>query len=229
MSDVRLSDMRHPLLGGGRYLVVEAGSGGMGGRWLRGQDVLARAAFAGHEDADAFEDFEGRASPFGEECVGAAGALEGVDGAGDDHGRKVGVELLGAADEFVAIHARHEEVTEQEVERSGEGVGYDLEGFLGSGDGCDFVAATGFEEEGPDREGLFIVVNAEDGFFRAHGISVLPAATVGGAAWRINLWCAAAGWLTRKEAALMFPRSGRRALLRRVWGGSGEGKTDAER
>ena len=84
------------------------------------------------------------------------------------------MELLGSADEFVAVHLGHEEVAEQEVERTGDGVGDGVECFLGCGDGDDAVAA-GFEEEGSDGEDLFVVVDAEDGFLRAHGFSVLPA------------------------------------------------------
>ena len=197
-------DLGHPRSGGdGDLMLVEVCCGVAVRRG--GQDVFAGAALAGDEDADAFEQFDWRAGAFGEEGVGAAGAFEAGDGAGDDHGGEVGVELLGAADELVAVHAGHEEVAEQEIEGAGEGIGDDLQGFFGAGNGVDFIAAAGFEEKGSDRENLFIVVDAEDGFFRAHGISVLPAATVGGAAWRMGLACALAGWPTRRGAALCVP------------------------
>ena len=38
----------------------------------------------------------------------------------------------------------------------------------------DHAIAAGFEEEGSDGEDLFIVIDAEDRFFRAHNFSVLP-------------------------------------------------------
>ena len=84
------------------------------------------------------------------------------------------MKLLGSAYEFVAVHLGHQEVAEQEVERSGYGVGDGIECFLWSGDGDDAIAAS-FKEEGSDGEDLFVVVDAEDGFLRAHGFSVLPA------------------------------------------------------
>ena len=65
------------------------------------------------------EVFRGRAGAFGQEDVGAAGAVIGSNRAGDNHGRKGRVQLLGAADEFVAVHLRHKEITEQQVERAG--------------------------------------------------------------------------------------------------------------
>ena len=49
----------------------------------------------------------GELGAFGQEDVGVEGAVEGVDSAGDDHGGKTGVELLGAANQFVAVHLRH--------------------------------------------------------------------------------------------------------------------------
>ena len=60
------------------------------------------------------------------------GAVEGVDRAGDDHGGQAGVELLGAANQFVAVHLRHEEVAEQQIERAGERLLDDLERLLRS-------------------------------------------------------------------------------------------------
>ncbi len=85
------------------------------------------------------------------------------------------MEFLGAADELVAVHAGHEEVAEQEIQGAREGMRDDLEGFLGCADGGDFVAAAGLQEESSDGKGLFVVIDAEDGLLRAHGISVLPA------------------------------------------------------
>ena len=81
---------------------------------------LLRAALAGYEDADALDHLGGRAGALGQKDVGAAGAVEGVDGAGDDHRGQAGMKLLGATDEFVAVHLRHEEIAEQQVEGAGE-------------------------------------------------------------------------------------------------------------
>jgi hypothetical protein len=77
---------------------------------------LFGAALPGYEDADALDHFCGRGSTLGQEDVGVDSAVEGVDGARDNHRGKARVELLGAADEFVAVHLRHEEIAEQEIE-----------------------------------------------------------------------------------------------------------------
>ena len=81
-----------------------------------GGDGLFGAALAGDEDADAFEHFGGGAGALGQEDVGVERAVEGVDGAGDDHRGQAGMELLGAADEFVSVHLGHQEIAEQQVE-----------------------------------------------------------------------------------------------------------------
>ena len=43
-------------------------------------------------------------------------AVEGVDCAGDNHGGKAGMELLGASNQFVAVHLRHKEIAEDEIQ-----------------------------------------------------------------------------------------------------------------
>ena len=88
------------------------------------------AALAGYEDADALDHFGGRAGALGQEDIGVEGAVEGVDGAGDDHCGQAGMQLLGAADEFVAVHLRHEEIAEEKIERAGKRSLKDLERFL---------------------------------------------------------------------------------------------------
>jgi hypothetical protein len=77
---------------------------------------LLGAALASDEDADALDHLGGRAASLGKKDVGAAGAIEGRDGSGDDHCGERGVKLLGATDEFVAVHLGHEEIREEKVE-----------------------------------------------------------------------------------------------------------------
>jgi hypothetical protein len=105
------------------------------------------------------------------------GAIEGVDGAGDDHRGESGVKLLGATDEFVAVHLRHDEVAEQKIERAGEGLLHVLERLLSAGGGDDAIAS-GLQQKGADREDLFVVVYTENRFLRAHSVSLLPEATL---------------------------------------------------
>ena len=71
---------------------------------------LTWAAFAGYEDADALNHLSRRAGSFGEKDIGSTGAIEGSDCTGDDHSGESGLEMLGAAHEFVAVHLRHEEI-----------------------------------------------------------------------------------------------------------------------
>lgn len=104
-------------------MVRKLGRGGNRGGEARsrrgGEGHFSGAAFAGHKDADAFEHFDRGACTLGQEGIGTAGAIVSSDSARDDHCRKGWVKLLGAADEFVAIHLRHDEVAEQKVERAG--------------------------------------------------------------------------------------------------------------
>ena len=188
---------------------VEAGGGDCSGcRIALGRlDGLLGAAFAGDEDADALEQFGRRACALGEEDVGAAGALECADGAGNDHCREAGVDFLGAADEFAAVHLRHDEVGEKEVDGAWVRVGDGFESVEWI-DGGDYAVASSFEEEGSDGEDLFVVIDAEDSLLGTHGFSVLPACIAdrlqnrsGDAAWRIGLAGAFAGWRARCRAA----------------------------
>ena len=87
------------------------------------------------------------------------------------------MQLLGAADQLVTVHLRHEEIAEQQVERSGEGLCHKLECLLCVGDGNDAVA-TGLQQEGADREELFVIIYAEDRLLGAHAVSLLPEATL---------------------------------------------------
>src|ERR1700738_3858739 len=89
----------------------------LSGWWRHG--VLLGAAFAGYEDADAFDHLGGGAGTLGEEDVGVDSAVVQVHGAGDDHCGETGMEVLGAADQLVAVHLGHHEVAEQEIDAAG--------------------------------------------------------------------------------------------------------------
>lgn len=145
---------------------------------------LPGASFAGYEDADAFDHLGGRAGALGQEDVGADGAVEGVDSTRDDHGGQAGVKLLGAADEFVAVHLGHDEVTEQEVDAAWGGALDEFEGLLRAV-GSDYAVAAGFEEKGAYGEDLFVVIDTEDGFLRAQCVlsSAAGAVTVHCGGW----------------------------------------------
>jgi hypothetical protein len=80
---------------------------------------LLRSTLAGHEDADALDHLGRGACSLGQEDVGTGGAVEGVDGARDDHRGQAGLQLLGTADKLVAIHLGHDEVAEKKIERAG--------------------------------------------------------------------------------------------------------------
>ena len=112
-------------------------------------DVFLGAAFAGYEDLDALEELYGRGCAFGQEGVGGEGAVEGGHGAADDERGERGVHLLGAADEFVAVHAGQEQVRDEEVEGALGGLFQDFERLVRGG-GVDDAVATGFKEKGAD-------------------------------------------------------------------------------
>lgn len=168
--------------------------------------VLAGAALAGYEEADFFEELGGSGGAFGEEGVGGEGSLVGGDGAADDEGGEGGIEGLSAADELVSVHAGEEQVGDEEVDgsrcRMGRGALEDFERLLGVVDVEDAVAA-GFEEEGSDGEGGFVIVDAEDDFLWAHGSFFLPSGGLNAEAWaagRGAVWRIATGetfWLDR--------------------------------
>ena len=123
------------------------------------------AALAGDENTDALDHLSRRGGSLGEKDIGGAGAIEGCDRVGDDHGRESGLEMFCTAHEFVAVHLWHEEVAEQKIEGARQGLLDDLEGLTGRDCGNDTVAAC-FEEEGANREHLFVVVDTEDRLFR---------------------------------------------------------------
>ena len=151
-----------------------AGDGRIVGRGLRELRIhgecLSGTALAGDEDADAFDHLSGRASALGQKGIGGTGAVEGVDGAGDDHRRKAGMKLLGATDELIAVHLRHKKIAKEKIERPWCGLLNNIERLLRGGCSDDSVAA-GFEQEGADREDLFVIVDTENRLLRAHAVS----------------------------------------------------------
>ena len=58
----------------------------------------------------------GEQAPLGRKTSACTGAIEGVDSAGDDHCGQAGLQLLGATNQFVAVHLRHQEIAEQQIE-----------------------------------------------------------------------------------------------------------------
>jgi len=143
----------------------------------RCSDDLLRTTLARYEDSDTFDHLRGGRSAFGEEDIGVNGSIESIDGAGDDHRRQARMELFGAADEFVAVHLRHDEVAEDEIERAGEILIEKGQRLLRAVSSDDAIA-TSFEEEGADGENLFVVIYAEDGLLGAHAVSLLPDTTL---------------------------------------------------
>jgi hypothetical protein len=123
---------------------------------------LFGATLAGYQDANTFHHFGWGTGAFGEEDVGADGAVGSVDGTGDDHGGQARVKLLGTADEFVAVHLGHQEIAEQQVECARKTAVDEVERFLRVGC-CDDVVAAGFEEKGANGQNLLVIVNAKDG------------------------------------------------------------------
>ena len=127
-------------------------------------ELFLGAALADEQSADAFESFLRRALAFGEESVGAAGAFVVFYAAADDDSGDVGEDFFHLTDEFVAIGLGHDEVAENEIDAA---LFEAIERFVGIEGGANAVAA-GFEHEFSNREGLFIVVYAEDCFSWAH-------------------------------------------------------------
>ena len=139
----------------------------------------------------------GGACAFGQEDVGVAGAVEGVDGAGDDHRGEAGMELLGAADELVAVHLGHEEVAEQKVDAAGKRDVDQLESFV-RGECAEDAVAAGFEQEGSDGEDLFVVINAEDSFLRAQCVLGSAAGRLLAGSRRMGQSASRPGWGRRR-------------------------------
>ncbi len=77
--------------------------------------------------------------------------------------------MLGTADEFVAIHLRHDEVAKDKVDGARNRLFDKFQLLMRGGSGKD-VVATSLKKEGPDGENLFVIVDAEDRFFRAQSI-----------------------------------------------------------
>lgn len=126
------------------------------------------ATFARDENADALDHFGGRTGSLGKKHIGAAGAVGGAGGSRDDHRRQSGLKLLGAADKLIAIHLRHVEITEQEVEGAGNGLLDDFKGLVGRERGDDAVSA-GLKQEGSDGQRLFVIVYTKDRLLRPQG------------------------------------------------------------
>lgn len=71
--------------------------------------------------------------------------------------------LLGAADEFVAVHLGHEEIGKEQVDGAGDGLLDDFERVLRA-ERRDNAVASCLKQKGADGECLFVVVYAENGF-----------------------------------------------------------------
>ena len=159
-----------------------AGSGVREGTCFRGtgsgrRNSLFWAPFAGYKDSNPFDHLGRRRGALRQENIRVKGAIEGVDGAGNDHCRQTRMDLFGAAHQFVAVHLRHQEIAQDEIERAGNRPLKDFQCFL-CRICCNDTVATGFEKEGADGEDLFIVIYAEDRLLRAHAVSLLPEATL---------------------------------------------------
>lgn len=134
-------------------------------RFEDGTEVLLGSALAGDEDADALQHFAGSRGSFGEKGVGAIAVVEGFDAAADENHRHFGGDFFHAADQFVAVHVGHDEVTEDEVDSA---YAEAIHGFFSIACGDDAIASAGFEEEFAHSECLFVVVDAEDCFLWSH-------------------------------------------------------------
>lgn len=128
------------------------------------------ATFARHEDTNALDHLGGGARTLGQEDIGRAGAIKCAYGAGDDHGGQTRMNLFGAAHQLIPVHLRHQEIAEEQIERTGDRLLNNLKRLLRCCYG-DHAIAAGFKQEGTDRKNLFIVVNAEDRFLGAHAVS----------------------------------------------------------
>lgn len=103
-------------------------------------------------------------------------AVEGIDGAGDNHRGQAGMELFGSTNQLVAVHLRHDEIAKDEIQRAWEILIEDGQRFLCAA-GSDDTIATGFEQEGADGENLFVVIYAENRLLGSHAVSLLPDTT----------------------------------------------------
>ncbi len=98
------------------------------------------------------------------------GAIDSIDGSGDDHGGQAGRSCLARRTSSLPSICGMRRVAEEEVDGAGERLLEDLERVLRGLRGEDMVAA-GVEEEGTNGEDLFVVVDAEDGFSWAQSYS----------------------------------------------------------
>lgn len=126
---------------------------------------LLRSALASDENADAFDHLRWRARSFGQKDIGRGAAIKTGDRARHQQGRQRRVELFRPTDQFVAIHLRHMKIGEKQVERSRYGLLDNLERVV-RGEGRDDTVAARFQQEGADREYLFVVVYAKDRLLR---------------------------------------------------------------
>src|SRR5277367_6696584 len=127
------------------------------------------------------------------------------------------MELFGAANKLVAVHLRHQEITQDQVECAGKRSFEEFQRFLCSRR-CEDAVATGFEKEGADREDLFVVIYAENRLLRAHADSLLLDTTLWWLAadrpvWRVCWFADVPVWWF-KNCPVVRPN----ATLRRVMG-----------
>jgi hypothetical protein len=152
---------------------MNVSTGGLRGRR---RDGLFGTALAGDKNADALDHFGRRTGALGQEDICVKSAIEGVDGAGDDHRGQTRMKLFGASNQFVAIHLRHQEIAEDQVEGAGKRSLKNLQRLLRVFY-CGDAVTSGFEKKGADRKDLFVVIYAENRLLGAHAVSLLPDAT----------------------------------------------------
>lgn len=104
-------------------------------------------ALTSDQDSDALDHLGWRAASLRKKDIGAAGAVKRGNRAGNDHSRQTWMKLLGAADQLIAVHLRHQEVAQQQIDRAGSGFFYNVEGLFGRQSWDDAITAC-FEKEG---------------------------------------------------------------------------------
>jgi hypothetical protein len=136
-------------------------------------------------------------------------AVKGVDGSRDNHGGKARMQLLGAADQFIAVHLWHNEIAENKIEGAGNRSLKNLQRLL-SGIYRDDAVTSGFEKKGADGEGLFVVIYAKDRFLGAHAVSLLLDVTLwwltaDGPVWRVCWFAGRTGLGVTKDCPVARP------------------------
>ena len=132
--------------------------------------ALAGTALAGAHDLDALEELLGRAVFLGQQGVGAMEVVAHLLGVTEQNHRNMGGDLLEADDQLFAVHLRHGEVRQDQIDGQ----------FCEEADGllaitCRYDAvAIGGQHKFKYGQILFIVVYAEDDFFRPHDVTNTP-------------------------------------------------------